>query len=379
VPADGSVLRFQTPTVPAQAEIDRYFERSREAGWYSNFGPCVHALEQRLSDELLSGMPVVSASNATVALMVAMRAVFGGADPDRNGVLVPSFTFVGSLSAITWAGFRPVFVDIDPDDWQTSGESLGDALSARRPGSRAIAGALLTTTFGSPLVDDRRAAVEALLVEAGVPVVVDSAAGLGSCPPSALPGSATVYSLHATKPFAIGEGGVVATADPALARRVRELTNFGFDDAHGLGSAIGINAKLPEILAATGLAVLDRYADTLAGRRARARGLVERLLAVGLTPQRGSSESTFQFVPVLCPTGGDRDRLLAAADAAGVQVRTYFDPPMHRVPAFGSDEVAGSLAVTEDVSSRIVALPMSNDQTTADADLLVEVCTSVLR
>jgi dTDP-4-amino-4,6-dideoxygalactose transaminase len=367
-------VRFQTPSLPEQPLIDRYFQQSRDVGWFSNFGPCVRALEERLSADLLDGMPVVSASNATVALMVAMRAVFGEPRSGTGHVLVPSFTFVGSLSAITWAGYRPCFVDIDPDDWQVDEESLADAAAA----GTEIVGALLTTTFGTPLADERRASLEEVLAARRVPVVVDSAAGLGSCPPCALPGSATVYSLHATKPFAIGEGGVVASPDRAVAERVRRLTNFGFDDEHALASAIGINAKLPEILGATGLAVLDRFPGTLAGRRAAAMQLVGRLAALGLTPQRGCSGSTFQFVPVLCPDPAARRALLAASAASGVQVRTYFDPPMHRVAAFGSDPVVGSLAATDDVSARIVALPMSDGQPAADADAIVEMCASAL-
>ena len=373
--ADGKGVRFQAPSLPDQALIDRYFEQSREAGWYSNFGPCVRAFEQRISAELLSGMPVVSASNATVALMVAMRAVFGQDPWGTAGVLVPSFTFVGSLSAITWAGFRPIFLEIDAADWQVCEQSLVDALS---DDGHKIAGALLTTTFGTPLSDTRRSSLEAVLADRGIPVVVDSAAGLGSCPPCALPGSATVYSLHATKPFAVGEGAVVAAPEPAVARRIRQLTNFGFDDDHALGSSVGINGKLPEILGATGLAVLDQFPQTLARRRGKALGLIDRLSGLGMTPQRGGSDSSFQFVPLLCPSNDDRQSLLKASVGAGVQLRTYFDPPMHRVPAFGSAALAGDLAVTEDVSSRIVALPMSNDFPVSDSDAVVELCRSVL-
>ena len=373
--ADGRGVRFQTPSLPDQALIDRYFSQSRHAGWYSNFGPCVRAFEQRVAADLLSGMSVVSASNATIALMVAMRAVFGEEPWGTGGVLVPSFTFIGSVSPITWAGFRPIFLDIEAADWQTSQQSLVDALSDDGP---KIVGALLTTTFGTPLSDTRRSSLEAQLADRGIPVVVDSAAGLGSCSPCALPGSATVYSMHATKPFAVGEGAVVACPEPAVAQRIRQLTNFGFDDEHALGSGVGINAKLPEILGATGLAVLDQFPETLARRRGKALELIDRLSGLGLTPQQGGSDSSFQFVPMLCSSNDDRERLLTASLGAGIQLRTYFDPPMHRVPAFSSAVVATDLAVTEDVSRRIVALPMSNDLPAADTDAIVELCRSVL-
>jgi dTDP-4-amino-4,6-dideoxygalactose transaminase len=374
-PSGDRVLRFQAPALPDQRLIDGYFEESRAAGWYTNFGPCVRAFEQRISSELLGGTAVVSASNATVALMVAMRAVFGEVTSAASGVLVPSFTFIGSLSAVTWAGFRPIFVDIDADDWQVSEQSLANALA---DSTVRIAGALLTTTFGTPLTDVRRASVEAVLADRGIPVVVDSAAGLGSCRPSEFPGSATVYSLHATKPFAVGEGAVVASPDPAVADRVRRLTNFGFDAEHELASAIGINAKLPEILAATGLAVLDEFNATSNRRRRHAIDLVERLGGLGLAAQGGNALSSFQFVPLACADHDSRTRLLEASGPAGIQLRTYFDPPMHRVPAFSSDLRAVDLSVTEHLSARMIALPMSNELSADDADAIVELCRSVL-
>ena len=367
-------MRFQTPSFPDQSSIDRYFEKSRTAGWYSNFGPCVRAFEERVSQELLSGMSVVSASNATIALMVAMRAVFGEGRPYTRRVLVPSFTFIGSLSAITWLGFRPLFVDINADNWRIAEQALTDALAVS---GEPVAGALLTTTFGTPMSDARRGFLETALADRGLPVVVDSAAGLGSCQPALLRGSVTVYSLHATKPFAVGEGAVLACPDTDVAERIRQLTNFGFDEDHALGSSIGINAKLSEIQAAIGLAVLDQFPETFAGRRRRALDLMDRVSSLGLKGQAGNAESSFQFLPVLCPTTEHRQRLLARALEAKVQLRTYFDPPMHRVAAFEADAISASLATTEDVASRIVSLPMSNDLSASDADSIVEVCRSV--
>jgi dTDP-4-amino-4,6-dideoxygalactose transaminase len=367
-------VRFQRPSLPAQELIDHYFERSREAGWYSNFGPCVREFESRISHELLSDLAVVSASNATVGLMVAVRAVFGEPSPGKNLVLVPSFTFIGSLSAIVWAGFRPYFLDVEEGDLQISRESITEAVT--NLGDR-VAGAMLTTTFGTPWPESRLAPVEALLADRGVPVVLDSAAGLGSCSPSVTPGSASVYSLHATKPFAIGEGALIACPDRSVADRIRELTNFGFGDGHGLESTIGFNAKLPEVLGATGLAVLDNYPETLAARRSSALDLIARVASSGMSAQTGHPASTFQFVPVLCSSATHRERLLVEAVEADVQLRTYFDPPMHLVPAFRGDETCPSLASTERAAARIVALPMANVLPQSDADAIVELCRSV--
>ena len=78
---------------------------------------------------------------------------------------------------------------------------------------------------------------------------------------------AELFSFHATKPLAVGEGGLLTTRDPATAARITELSNFGFDKDRVVSGEPGINAKLDEWHAATALAALDRLADVLGARR----------------------------------------------------------------------------------------------------------------
>jgi len=368
VSEESSGIRFQRPRIPSQTRIDSYFAQAREARWFSNFGPCVSEFEQRVSRELLSGFPVCSVGNATLGLMVALRAVLGEPCAGRDRVLVPSFTFVGSLAAVVWSGFRPQFVDVDPDDWQPSPQSLRAAGNDER-----LAGALLTTTFGTPWTPDRESEIRDALDDHSLPLVLDSAAGLGSCAPSGRTGSATVYSLHATKPFAVGEGGLICSPDSDVVRRSRQLSNFGFDEDHGLGAEVGINAKLSEIHGAIGLAVLDEFPTQLVQRRNRALELLEEVSSYGLRPQLGHARSTFQFLPMLCADHHHRATLLDLAQRSRVQVRAYFDPPMHRVPAFRAD-VDGELPVTEDLAARIVCLPMADDLSEEESAAIAAVC-----
>jgi dTDP-4-amino-4,6-dideoxygalactose transaminase len=210
----------------------------------------------------------------------------------------------------------------------------------------------------------------------GVPLIIDSAAGFGAETEDGSRiggrGSAEVFSFHATKPFAVGEGGVVICRDPALVDTVRRLVNFGFDEDHGV-SVPGLNAKMSEIHAATALAVLDGYDDVLAARRELAGQMSSELVNRGFTVQRGCEGSTFQFVPVLAPSAARRDEILRIAPEARIEVRSYFDVPLHKLSAFRQAE-CGKLTVTEELATRTLSLPMANDLSEQNIGRILDLC-----
>jgi dTDP-4-amino-4,6-dideoxygalactose transaminase len=152
----------------------------------------------------------------------------------------------------------------------------------------------------------------------------------------------------------------VVTSDSDMARRITQLINFGIDPETRTSVTAGLNAKMSELHAATGLAMLDRYQDALSRRRATARQLQTLLAAHPLTYQTGSDLSTWQVFQLVMPTHESRQRALTLASAHAIEVRTCFDPPLHRHPAFAGAEIAGVLGVTEDVAARTLSLPMAN-------------------
>jgi dTDP-4-amino-4,6-dideoxygalactose transaminase len=172
-------------------------------------------------------------------------------------------------------------------------------------------------------------------------------------------GDMEVFSFHATKPFAIGEGGLVTVPDAEQAEKVQRLTNFGLDTRTHISVDAGLNAKLSEMHCAIALAVLDRYDDVLTRRKATAAQLRAALAKHPVSYQRGSEDSTMQVFPVLFESTAARDAAVESAGVLGVQVRKMFDPSLHRHPAFAG-AACGDLSVTESVSSRLLALPCAN-------------------
>jgi dTDP-4-amino-4,6-dideoxygalactose transaminase len=355
-------------------EVLAHFRRSEHVRWFSNGGPCAVELTARLEARLGAGTHCVLVSNATTGLMVALRAACGDATGRRRLVITPSYTFTATACAIRWAGFEPLFVDVDAGHWHVDPEQLAGALAAH-PGE--VAGVLACATFGAAPPPAVRAAWRAACAEHGVPLVVDSAPGFGSVDAHGLPlgglGDTEVFSFHATKPFAIGEGGMVATADRELADRMSRLINFGLEPETRVSTLAGINAKLSELHAATGLAVLDRFDAVLAGRRRLAGALANATTGCGLAFQTGAVDATWQFFQTLAPTAAARTAALAAAPELAVEVRTLHDPPLHRHGAFATAPRHGALAVTEDLAARSLSLPLANTLTGAAIERIAEV------
>lgn len=349
------MIRFQAPQLPPVEAVAAYFARAEEARWYSNRGPCHELLVERL-EAYLGGVRCVPVANATLGLMLGLRALVGAGGRRRREVLMPSFTFAATINAVLWAGLEPVFVDVEERAWHLDPVALAAA------------------TFGAPPPAAQRAAWEGAARAAGVPLLVDSAAGFGAVSDDeqvlCRQGDMEVFSFHATKPFAIGEGGVVTTTDDELARRMTRLANFGFDDGV-VERDVGLNAKLPEWSAATALAVLDGYDDVLSRRRERAQQMLDGLEAHGYQRQAAAEGAAWQFVPVLAPSPDVRAAALASARRDDIEVRTYFSVPLHRMPAFAAVTSAGELRCTEALAARALSLPMSNDLSSRDIDTIV--------
>jgi dTDP-4-amino-4,6-dideoxygalactose transaminase len=361
-------LRFQRPSLPAPEAIEHYLDLARRERWFSNFGPCCLLLRDRLREA--TGCETVPVVNATLGLMVAIAALRRRSPAKSTQALVPSFAFAASAQALVWNGLEPVFVDVDRRHWQLDPDALEQALWGRR-GEIAIVVAL--SSFGTPPPSDVRKRWEAICDEAGVPLLVDSAAGFGAHADDGLPvgaqGDAEVVSFHAVKPLAIGEGGAVFTRDEELAEEILRLVQFGFDENRAATSRHGLNAKLPEPSAAIALAALDEFPEHLQARRGAAARILERL-PQDLEPQLGHAHSTWQFVPVAAASAEVRSAVLDASRGV-VELRTYYEP-LHLMPAFASTPRASELAATTDLAERMLSLPMAEDLTDSELDEIIQ-------
>jgi dTDP-4-amino-4,6-dideoxygalactose transaminase len=360
-------LRFQRPSLPSTERIEQYLDRSRQARWFSNEGPCWRLLSERLAE--MAQAHCVPVANGTVGLMAAIAAV---GDGRRHGVgattaLLPSFTYVASAQAAIWAGMSPRLLDIDSAHWHLDPALLEDEIRDSRTGVGVV---LAVSTFGTPPPAETRTRWERACQRKNIPLVIDSAAAFGAVADDGVPvgsqGDVEVVSFHATKPFAIGEGGAVFTRSRALYERVKMAVNFGFTADRAVGFEMGLNAKMSELHAATALAVLDEYDAILQKRRDHAREL-RRRAELPVRWQEGCERSTWQFVPVAFASPEERTNAVARCQDV-VEVRTYYDP-IHAMPMYSHLPTGrGGVPQTDSLCARMLCLPMANDLSQAERD-----------
>jgi dTDP-4-amino-4,6-dideoxygalactose transaminase len=362
-------IRFQRPVLPPPEAIERYLAAAREDRWFSNFGPCAELLQVRLTE--LTGRPCVVVANATLGLMSAIAALRDRNDTLAAEALVPSFAFAASAQAAVWNGLRPVFVDVGEDHWHLDPDHLETALAKR---GRRVAVVVALSSFGVPPPPAVRERWAAVCADAGVPLLVDSAAGFGARAGDGVAvgaqGDVEVVSFHATKPLATGEGGAVFCRTEASAAELQRLVNFALGEDKQAYRADGLNAKMAESAAAIALAALDGLPNVLETRRQRAHELLE-LLPPAFERQLECERGTWQFVPVAAPDSAVRDAILDEARRRHIELRTYYDP-LHLMPAFADCVRADDLEVTESLGGRMLSLPMANDLTRVEVERIAE-------
>lgn len=360
---------FVRPDIPAFDDVESVFRRVFSSGILTK-GPELARLEAT-ARRLTGAADVVAVSSCTVGLALGLAALrHMQADPNRREVILPSFTFLAGPGAVTWAGFEPVFVEVDAATWTIAPAAVAAAITPR---TAAILGC---HTFGNPC---DLAGLARLADEAGVPLMVDAAHALGSLVEGRQVGGegfAQVFSMSPTKLAVAGEAGLVATSSAPFAALVRELREYGNDGAYGCTLA-GLNGRLPELSAALGEASLERLPEACERRRAAAEAYLDILggsAGIGFqTIAPAATTSWKDFSITIDPTafGVDRDAIRRHLADRGIDSRAYYSPPCHRMTAFARHHRPDNpLPITDSLSARSLSLPMGAHVTPAVARMV---------
>ncbi|MCP4457239.1 MAG: hypothetical protein GY816_04310 [Cytophagales bacterium] len=243
------------PTLVSRDKIGKYLTQIDESHWYSNFGQLNQKLSQRLSTKF--GVPIVLCSSGTTALIGAIYGSAGRATQERPICILPSYSFVGTITAVICCGYQPILFDISLDNWDMEIDQLRAISEFDRVGlivPVAIYGRLVSL----PKWND-------FSRQFGIPIVIDSAASFDLLSIDYLDDLNQVtlaVSLHATKVFATGEGGLILTSSKKSEENIIRAINFGFYGSR-LSSGPSVNGKMSEYHAAVGLANLDNLESYL--------------------------------------------------------------------------------------------------------------------
>jgi dTDP-4-amino-4,6-dideoxygalactose transaminase len=343
-------FRFVQPELPDFDSVIADYRPAYAAGQITN-GSLVRRFEE-ICSERLGGVHCVAVSSCTAGLLILLRAL------DLKGeILLPSSTFFASGHALLWNGIRPVFVDIDRGTWTMD---PNDAESKIGPETSAILGVHL---YGNPCEVERLSGIAA---RHRLKFVVDAAHAFGSVrqgQPVGGFGDAEVFSLSPTKILIAGEGGLIATRDAALARRLRAARNYGDAGTYDC-EVLGINARMSEFHAALAMHGVD-----FTGRKVRRHNQIAQFYdgALGSLPGvhvqkiREGDVCTYKDYCVRVDAeqfGLSRDELAAALKAENIETRQYFNPPLHRQKLYRSFH-QGSLPVTDWLADGVLSLPIS--------------------
>ena len=331
------------------------------------FGPDVTQLEQSVA-RLCGVSHAVACASGSDAILLALLALDIG---DGDEVIVPSFTFFATASAVWRLGARPVFVDIDPHTFNLDPQRIEDAIT---PLTRAI---IPVHLFGQCADMD---AIGVIANQHGLHIIEDAAQAIGAKFRSWPAGSMSAVgclSFYPTKNLGgFGDGGLLTTHDAALAERLRLFAAHGMSPRYH-HKVVGINSRLDTIQAAVLNVKLTRLAEWTTQRAANARRYHDLLATAGLgrhvalpaTDPRGEHVWNQYTIRV---SGGRRDAVKAQLAAAGVGSEIYYPVPLHQQKCFQSLGCGvGSLPETERAAREVLSLPIFPELTEVEQATVV--------
>ncbi len=346
-----------------------------KSGWLT-MGDKIIAFESAFSTFLGGSSHCIAVSNGTAALHMAILAA--GVGPGDE-VIIPALTFVADANVVKMVGATPILADSSSlDDWNISAKSIERCISPRTKAVIAVHYA------GFPC---EMPAISNLCKQHGLTLIEDVAHAPGasfagrSCGDW---GDISCFSFFSNKNLSIGEGGMVATRDDAVAQRLRYLRSHGMTtltlDRHK-GRAItydvaepGLNYRMDEMRAALGLVQLDKLP---AGNQRRAElsmryrtRLMGSVISMPFNDQSSDSYSAYHILPVLLPETVDRTVVIEAMKAKGIQTSIHY-PPFWSFTAYKEQFSPGTCPVTTEICKRELTLPLFPTMTDDEVDYVV--------
>ncbi len=334
-------------------EIDAAVARALASGWYI-LGAEGRAFEAEFA-AWTGTTCAVGCANGTDALALALRGL--GIGPGQ-AVATVSHTAVATVAAIEMAGATPVLIDIDPLHYTMDPGELMAVLAHPPKGLPRISAIIVVHLYGQPADLE---SIQAMAAHFGIPVIEDCSQAHGAMIGERRVGGLTevsCFSLYPTKNLgALGDGGVLATHDAALADRLGALRQYGWK-THYISDFVGVNSRLDEIQAAILRVKLSHLDAQNARRRAIAARYDAALGESGLAPARreGTTHVFHQYV-LRHP---ERDAFQARLRASGIATGIHYPVPVHLQPAYRGRVAMGpsSCGATALAAGEVVSLPM---------------------
>jgi dTDP-4-amino-4,6-dideoxygalactose transaminase len=344
---------FIPPIEEYIAQVKRAFDNQ----WLTNRGALLLELEEKLK-EYLSVSNIIIMNNGTIPLQIALKLLGNSGE-----IITTPFSYVATTAAIVWENCTPVFVDIHPEYLTIDETKIESAITDK---TTCI---LATHVFGNPCKIE---VIESIAKKHNLKVIFDAAHcfGVNYKGKSIFEyGDISTCSFHATKLFHTGEGGALFTKNPDLFHQCFYSHNFGHNgplDFHGLG----INGKISELQAAMGLSVLPYMQQIIKSRKEVVdfynRNLdFDKLEAIKI---RENTNWNYCYYSIIFETEQVLLNVQSALNEKQIFPRRYFYPSLNTIQYVKS----GKLQISEDISKRILCLPLFKEINQLELQEIVE-------
>ncbi|NGX84744.1 DegT/DnrJ/EryC1/StrS family aminotransferase [Aequorivita sp. KMM 9714] len=348
------------PFMAPRKEYEVYIKKIWDNQWLTNMGPFAVELEQKLQTHL-DVENLMFVSNGTIALHMAIK-VLGL----KGEIITTPFSFVATSNSIMWEGCTPVFVDIEKGSLNIDPSLIEAAITEK---TTAI---LATHIFGNPCDVE---AIQEIAVKHKLKIIYDAAHSFGvKFKNNSIfkYGDISTCSLHATKFYHTGEGGLIIANDAEILKALGYIRNHGLQEDQGFAS-IGTNAKNSEFHAALGLVNL-KYVDDILKKRREIAKIYERKLKNKLEFQvwNNSASKNNCYFPVVFSSEKQLLHVKERLEQNNIYTRRYFYPSLSSSLPYLDPVI---LPITEDISKRCLCLPIYFDLNLEDVE---NICNLIL-
>ncbi len=362
------------PYMPEKAAFMRWADSLWQTRWLTHNGPLVEALQDKLK-ECLKVKNCVVFANGHLALDCAMKAL---GISDGEAITTP-FTYLSTSHALAMNGLKPVFCDIKSSDCTIDEDKIEDLITDK---TKVI---VPVHVYGFPCNYQR---VQKIADKYGLKVVYDAAhafgvsvdgQGIGNL------GDASMFSFQATKVFHTVEGGSITYNDSLLTDKLIAAKNFGMVSAEQADS-ISLNAKMPELNAAMGLANLEILDSQIAKRKKLIERYLQRLTDIaGITTfswSRPNVVYNYAYFPILFDEdilGINRDEVAERLEKDyNVLVRKYFYPLLSDLHCYQQENDSNDTPNAKRISNQVLTLPLYVDLEAAQVDYICDAVLEIL-
>ncbi|HCA41822.1 MAG TPA: perosamine synthetase [Bacteroidetes bacterium] len=306
----------------------KYVNECIDSNWISSKGEYVNKFEEKFS-EYIGVKHSTTVCNGTVALHLALVTLGIG---EGDEVIVPSFTYIASVSSISHSGAKPVFADSLESTWQLDPEDVKRKITDK---TKAI---MCVHIYGNPCEMDE---ICKIAKENNIFVIEDCAESFGSKYNNKYTGTfgdISTFSFYGNKTITTGEGGMVVTNDETLYDRAYHFK------MHGLAKyreywhdVIGYNYRMTNICAAIGLAQLEKADEKIKMKRDLFVKYKDKLKDLPLEFQNENLNvlNTYWMITILTSNINERDGLREHLKNASIETRPSFYP-VHTMPMYAT-------------------------------------------